>query len=65
MPKPLLAPGSWTEAKRFSEILRKETVGGLLLLFAATVALVWANSPWSAAYHHVVGAGGRVPSRCT
>ncbi|TPG37064.1 Na+/H+ antiporter NhaA [Mycolicibacterium hodleri] len=53
MPKPLLAPGSWAEAKRFSEILRKETVGGLLLLFAATVALAWANSPWSAGYHEL------------
>ena len=53
MPKSLLAPGSWAEAKRFSKILRKETVGGLLLLFAATVALVWANSPWSAAYHQL------------
>ena len=53
MPKSILAPGSWAEAKRFSEILRKETVGGLLLLFAATMALVWANSPWSAAYHQL------------
>ena len=29
-------------------ILRKETVGGALLLVAAAVALIWANSPWSA-----------------
>ncbi len=50
MPNPLLARGSWSEAKRFAEILRKETVGGVLLLFAATAALGWANSPWSAAY---------------
>jgi NhaA family Na+:H+ antiporter len=47
----MLTPGSWAEAKRFSEILRRETVGGLLLLFAAGAALVWANSPWSASYH--------------
>ena len=53
MPNSILALGSWAEAKRFSEILRKETVGGLLLLFAATAALVWANSPWSATYHHL------------
>jgi NhaA family Na+:H+ antiporter len=53
MAKTLLAPGSWAETKRFAEILRKETVGGLLLLFAATAALVWANSPWSAVYHDV------------
>lgn len=53
MPKPLLALGSWSEAKRFSEILRRETVGGVLLLCAAAAALVWANSPWSAAYQSV------------
>ena len=53
MPNSILALGSWAEAKRFSEILRNETVGGLLLLFAATAALVWANSPWSATYHHL------------
>ncbi|WP_284231016.1 Na+/H+ antiporter NhaA [Mycobacterium antarcticum] len=49
----MLALGSWSEARRFSEILRRETVGGLLLLFAASAALVWANSPWSAAYKTV------------
>lgn len=38
MSKPLLARGSWPEAKRFAEILRRETVGGLLLLFAASAA---------------------------
>jgi Na+:H+ antiporter, NhaA family len=55
MPPPthLLSRGSWREATRFSEILRKETVGGVLLLLAATVALVWANSPWSATYHEL------------
>ncbi|MFN8168305.1 MAG: Na+/H+ antiporter NhaA [Candidatus Nanopelagicales bacterium] len=26
--------------------LRQETVGGALLLIAAVIALVWANSPW-------------------
>lgn len=33
-----------------SEVLRKETVGGALLLFGAVVAMVWANSPWSESY---------------
>lgn len=49
MPTPfrLLARGSWSETQRFSEILRKETVGGVLLLIAAAAALVWANSPWA------------------
>jgi Na+:H+ antiporter, NhaA family len=52
MPSPLrlLTRGSWSETQRFSAILRKETVGGMLLLAAAGVALVWANSPWSAGY---------------
>ncbi|WP_433164813.1 Na+/H+ antiporter NhaA [Kribbella sp. CA-247076] len=36
-----------------ADTLRAETTGGLLLLAAAVVALVWANSPWQDAYHHV------------
>jgi NhaA family Na+:H+ antiporter len=51
MPTRLLTRGSWPETQRFSAILRKETVGGVLLLVAAGAALLWANSPWSAAYH--------------
>ena len=43
--------GSWAEARRVSEVLRKETVGGILLLMAAGVALVWANSPAAQSYH--------------
>ncbi|AOW95034.1 Na+/H+ antiporter NhaA [Rhodococcus sp. WMMA185] len=42
--------GSWAEASRIGEILRKETVGGALLLVASVVALVWANSPWKDGY---------------
>ena len=49
----LLTRGSWSEAKRFSEILRKETVGGVLLLVAAGAALGWANSPWAPAYRTI------------
>ncbi|MHA7663677.1 Na+/H+ antiporter NhaA [Mycolicibacterium sp. HS_4_1] len=47
----LLTRGSWPEAQRFTEILRKETVGGILLLLAAGTALVWANSPAAHSYH--------------
>ncbi|MGW6196131.1 Na+/H+ antiporter NhaA [Kribbella sp. NPDC055110] len=36
-----------------ADTLRAETTGGLLLLAAAVVALVWANSPWQDAYHHL------------
>jgi NhaA family Na+:H+ antiporter len=46
----LLSRGSWLETARIADVLRKETVGGALLLAAAVVALVWANSPWSAGY---------------
>lgn len=46
----LFSRGSWLESSRTANILRAETTGGVLLLLAATVALVWANSPWSDAY---------------
>jgi len=49
----LFARGSWSETTRITSILRKETVGGALLLFAAAVALIWANSRWSASYHNL------------
>ena len=46
----LFSRGSWTETSRIATVLRKETVGGVLLLLGTLIALVWANSPWSAAY---------------
>jgi Na+:H+ antiporter, NhaA family len=46
----LLARGSWPETARIAEILRKETIGGALLLAATVLALSWANSPWSGVY---------------
>ena len=49
----LLSRGSWPESQRLAEVLRRETVGGVLLLIAAAAALVWANSPWSQAYRSV------------
>src|ERR1700730_8078165 len=49
----LLTRGSWSESQRFAKILRRETVGGVLLLVAAGAALLWANSPWSTAYRAV------------
>ncbi|MFN8031905.1 MAG: Na+/H+ antiporter NhaA [Mycobacterium sp.] len=49
----LFARGSWSETARITTILRKETVGGALLLVAAAVALIWANSSWSASYHNL------------
>ncbi len=41
---------SYPEHLRITAILRKETVGGALLLAATVVALVWANSPASQSY---------------
>lgn len=38
------------ETLRIGELLRKEAVGGVLLVLAAAAALTWANSPWSASY---------------
>lgn len=46
----LFSRGSWLESSRVANILRKESVGGMLLLSSALVALIWANSPWAASY---------------
>jgi NhaA family Na+:H+ antiporter len=46
----LFARRSWGETSRIATILRKETVGGALLLVGALLALVWSNSPWSGGY---------------
>lgn len=47
------------ERSRLLAALRQETVGGVLLLVAAVIALVWANSPWRDSYYaltsYVVG----------
>jgi Na+:H+ antiporter, NhaA family len=54
-PTRLFARGSWGEVRRISDILRAETVGGVLLLGAALAALVLANSPWAGAYQGISG----------
>jgi NhaA family Na+:H+ antiporter len=46
----LFVRGTWPETKRFAEILRKETVGGVMLLLAAGAAMIWANSPAAQSY---------------
>ena len=43
-------PSTWPEARAVADALRTETLGGALLLGAAALALVWANSPWHEAY---------------
>ena len=49
-PSRLFARGSWREVSRIGDVLRAETVGGALLVGAAAVALLWANSPWRESY---------------
>jgi NhaA family Na+:H+ antiporter len=46
----LFARGSFLESSRTAEVLRAETTGGLLLILAAAVAIVWANTGWSDSY---------------
>ena len=49
-PEDFLARPSLRERGWILEQLRNETVGGVLLLIAAAVALIWANSVWSDTY---------------
>jgi Na+:H+ antiporter, NhaA family len=51
----VLGHGTWAEARRITEVLRKETVGGVLLLAGTLIALCWANSPWSGGYRAMIG----------
>ncbi|WP_147256249.1 Na+/H+ antiporter NhaA [Pseudonocardia hierapolitana] len=44
-----------TPISEFARFLRTETVGGVVLLVATAVALIWANSPWSQAYEAMRG----------
>src|SRR6476661_7390968 len=50
----LFSPGTWAEDGRVAHILRKETVGGALLLLATVVALVWANTAFSDGYFQLL-----------
>ncbi|MFT3875318.1 MAG: Na+/H+ antiporter NhaA [Propioniciclava sp.] len=49
-PRRILTRASWPEHRRIGTILRQETTGGILLMIAALVAIVWANSPASDSY---------------
>ena len=46
----VLARGSYREAVRIGALLRKETTGGVMLMLAALIAIIWANCPASGAY---------------
>ncbi len=52
----------WSESDRYvprtvvqplQRILRHEAAGGAVMLVAAAIAIVWANSPWGDTYAHV------------
>lgn len=49
MPR-LPRPGSSRPGRALREFLQTEAAGGVVLLVAAAVALVWANSPWQDTY---------------
>jgi Na+:H+ antiporter, NhaA family len=53
-PNEFLRRPSILELGYLRERLRDETVGGMLLLTAAAIALVWANSPWADSYFALV-----------
>ena len=42
------------ETRFLTDLLRSEPVGGLLALAAAVIAVIWANSPWDAAYQSFI-----------
>ena len=46
----LFSRGSFLEHSRTAHILRAEATGGLLLIVAAGIALVWANTDWAGGY---------------
>jgi Na+:H+ antiporter, NhaA family len=49
--RPLLFPEPGLAESTFvGDLLRREVVGGSIALAAAVIAVVWANSPWSASY---------------
>ena len=53
LPATLFPRPSWSEVSRVTAVLRRETVGGALLLVATVIALVLANSPWADGYFAV------------
>ncbi len=48
--RPTLAERIW-----LLRVLRRETVGGLLMLGAAVIALLWANTRWASSYRTITG----------
>ncbi|MCB9946532.1 MAG: Na+/H+ antiporter NhaA [Rhodospirillaceae bacterium] len=42
------------QEREFESFVHSEVLGSIILLVCAVVALVWANSPWSEGYFHLV-----------
>lgn len=40
-------------AQPIQEFMHKEASGGILLIIATVIALIWANSPFAESYHHL------------
>lgn len=57
-----LSRGSWPEWQRISNLLRTESIGGILLLIAAVLALIFANTGLADLYFQIRGSylGGEV-----
>ncbi|MCP2258000.1 sodium/proton antiporter, NhaA family [Streptoalloteichus tenebrarius] len=47
------APRTTQAMAEFARYLRTETVGGMILLAATALALIWANSPWGGQYEAI------------
>ena len=54
MPEQLFDRPSLSERGWLLRVLRLETVGGMLMLAAAAIALVWANSQWVDSYQELI-----------
>ncbi|MCY0944148.1 Na+/H+ antiporter NhaA [Streptomyces antarcticus] len=54
-PRPRIVFGlmPWPERQAIASALRTETVGGMVLLAAAVIALIWANTPFSSVYEAI------------
>ncbi len=52
--RPLFFPKASSDEETYiGKLLRQETVGGAVVLVAAVVAVIWANSPWADAYEEL------------
>src|SRR5690242_13243504 len=72
-----VAPEAWPRARKIAaRVLRPlerfvqvEASSGIVLITAAAIALIWANSPWASVYEHILhtpitlGVGARTFAR--